>query len=68
MKNKNPDGMTYLNKSPIHEIEPEIVDWCQRLSDMVEALTKFELMLLVDDIIRDTPYETRLIEYRKIWY
>lgn len=64
VKNNNPTGIGKQIQSPLAPIEPEIVDWCIRLSEMGEALTKYELMELTDDIIRGTKYETDFLEYR----
>ena len=57
IKNQNSTGIGKQIMSPIAEIEPKIVEWCRPLSGMGEALTKYELMALADDIIRDTVYK-----------
>jgi hypothetical protein len=49
--------------SPITEVEHLIVDCCIRLSKMGEALTKFEVMELADDILLHTIHAERLREF-----
>jgi hypothetical protein len=61
----NLTGVCHQKVSPLVEVEELIVDCCIRLSKMGEALTKFEMMDLANDIIVDTIHADRLVTFCK---
>ena len=65
LRTRNVNGMKNVITSPLEGIEPEVVDWCCKASRMGEAMTKYELMELADDLIRGTVYEQKYNDYRK---
>jgi hypothetical protein len=65
VKRLNIEGISHQRISPLHEVEPLLVEWLIRLARMGEALTKFETMDLMDDLIRDSPHAERFIAFCK---
>jgi hypothetical protein len=51
--------------SPLVMIEPYIVDWCVRLSNMGAALTKDQVIALAESLIDGTEYKDKLIAFKK---
>ena len=61
---KNPlDIIRHQNISPLYKIEPVLVDFCCKPSQIGEALIKSEVMELMDEMIRGTEHEVAYKEY-----
>jgi hypothetical protein len=60
---KNLTGLCHQKISPLADVETIIVDCCSRLSKMGEALTKYEVMDLADNILTNTVHADRLVEF-----
>jgi hypothetical protein len=61
----NLTGICHQKTSPIDEVEPLIVNCCVALGKIGDALTKFEVLELADDILVDTIHADRLVAFCK---
>jgi hypothetical protein len=52
--------------SPISDIEPIICEFCICLGKMGKPLTKTTIIELANDIVADTEYASKIIEYKKM--
>ena len=65
LKRNNDSGIGDSQKSPMHEVEPIIVDYCIKLARMGSPLNRDQVELLARDIIAGTPTEQRMLAFKK---
>jgi hypothetical protein len=61
----NPEGISPQRVSPIAAVEPLICDFCIQLARIGEALTKYEIFELAEDLIRNSIHAEAYIKYCK---
>ena len=61
---QNFDGTAHQRKSPLEEIERVVVDACIKLAEIGNALTKYAVISLMEEIIEGTEYEQHLLDYK----
>ena len=66
VEKKNLNGSHCNRTSPLHEIEPFIVDCIIRSYKICHAMTKTDIILLTQEIISGTIYEERLKECKEL--
>ena len=65
VRRKNPAATNDATTSPLAPIEPVLVEWCQRMGQLRIPLDKTAVMRLVSDLIRGTPHQKRLEDWRE---
>jgi hypothetical protein len=61
----NVTGKGPASISPLHEVEPLIVDYCIKLARMGSALLRDQVMTLAEDIIEGTIAAKKLVEFKR---
>jgi hypothetical protein len=51
VKRNNVLGVAHQQVSPLHEMEPLIIEWCMRMAKIEMALTKENVVELVMELI-----------------
>ena len=54
-----------MQTSPLSELEPLLIDYCVKLSDIGQPLTKSNVMALVESMIDDQELEKKVITWKK---
>ena len=66
IRKKNFDGSNRNTTSPLHEIEPFIVDCIIQSYKICHSMTKTDIILLTQEIIAGTIYEEKLINCKEV--
>jgi hypothetical protein len=61
----NLSGACHQSIPPLLQIEPYIVEWCIRLSNMGAALTKDQVINLADSLIKGTSFHDEFVAFKK---
>jgi hypothetical protein len=61
----NVTGKGIGSVSPLHAIEPIIVQYCIRLARIGSALNKDQVIMLAEDLIHNTPSAINLLEFKR---
>jgi hypothetical protein len=65
VKRNNLGGIAHQMVSPFIEVKPLFVSWCERMAEIGMALNQDNVLGLVEDLIEDTTYATKLEEFKK---
>jgi hypothetical protein len=63
IRSNNPTGTATQKISPLAKVEPLICEFCIQLARIGEALTKYEIFELADDLIRGSVHADAYINY-----
>jgi hypothetical protein len=63
IRSNNPTGTASQKISPLAKVEPLICEFCIQLARIGEALTKYEIFELADDLIRGSVHAEAYIKY-----
>ena len=64
-KRGNPSGANRATTSPLAEVEPLIVDYCIKMGELRQPLSRPNVIALARDLIRGTEHARRLREWRR---
>jgi hypothetical protein len=64
IQSRNLDGTCWQKVSPINDVEPLVADWCIKLAKMGKALTRDQVVGLMEELIAGTVYEQRLRDFK----
>jgi hypothetical protein len=64
-RRNNLEGTAHQRISPIHNLEPLIVEYCLRLARIGSPIDKQQLLLLTSSLIEGTDYSTKLITFKE---
>ena len=64
-KRGNPTGKNEATTSPLADVEPLIVDYCIKMGELRQPLSKDNVIALARDLIRGTEHAHRLKEWRQ---
>jgi hypothetical protein len=65
VKRNNLGSIAHHMVSPLIELEPLFVSWCERMAEIGMALNRDNVLGLVGDLIADTEYATKLEQFKK---
>jgi hypothetical protein len=61
----NIDGVAHQKTSPLLEVEPLLVQYCQRLAQMGSPITKDQVITIANSLVQDTIHQQRLLEFKQ---
>jgi len=61
----NASGLGNSQTSPLSELEPLLIDYCIKLSEIGQPMTKANVMALVESMIGDQQLEKKVIAWKK---
>jgi hypothetical protein len=64
-RRNNVTGFAPQKNSPLHEIEPFLVEWCIAMAQCGQALKRNDVIDLASDLIKGTQSEKNMIEYKR---
>lgn len=65
IKRNNITAFKHQETSPLAEIEPHLVNFCLQICDMGFPLTRDQVILLAESLIKDTEYYDKMYAYKK---
>jgi hypothetical protein len=65
IRNQNPSGLGHLQKSPMLELEPVLVDYVERLSEIGMPLNREGVINLAISMIAGQPMEEKVFAWKK---
>jgi hypothetical protein len=63
VKQNNLKGIIPQKISPLHEMEPLIIEWCERMAKIGMSLNRSNVIELVTDLIQETVYAKKLVAF-----
>jgi hypothetical protein len=65
VKRNNISGVAHQRVSPLDEMEPLIIEWCERMAKIGMALARDNVVELVTDLIQETDTAKKLVAFKE---